>query len=170
MAYWEILRVSECCDIFKMWLKLFFCKTSCSQDYSELVGQCWLQSARVARKAGHHQTAYNALLNAGESTLSELYIERAKWLWSKVNKIKIEFTFLHVRKQSLVFRGKKKRHIIIVSHKTDQLGLSIHSDCSWETVSFCIQLVRPFLYPLTFLAIGMKVVDYLLLLKQPRVI
>ncbi|OXB65008.1 hypothetical protein ASZ78_000217 [Callipepla squamata] len=54
-----------------------------SQDYSELVGQCWLQSARVARKAGHHQAAYNALLNAGESTLSELYIERAKWLWSK---------------------------------------------------------------------------------------
>ncbi|KAF4801806.1 hypothetical protein TURU_031252 [Turdus rufiventris] len=54
-----------------------------SQDYSELVGQCWLQSARVARKAGHHQTAYNALLNAGESTLSELYVERAKWLWSK---------------------------------------------------------------------------------------
>ncbi|KAG6929988.1 ATR serine/threonine kinase [Chelydra serpentina] len=53
------------------------------QDYSELVGECWLQSARVARKAGHHQTAYNALLNAGESTLSELYIERAKWLWSK---------------------------------------------------------------------------------------
>ncbi|XP_035400386.1 serine/threonine-protein kinase ATR isoform X3 [Cygnus atratus] len=56
-----------------------------SQDYNELVGQCWLQSARVARKAGHHQTAYNALLNAGESTLSELYIERAKWLWSKAD-------------------------------------------------------------------------------------
>lgn len=69
-----------------------------SQDYSELVGQCWLQSARVARKAGHHQTAYNALLNAGESTLSELYIERAKWLWSKVNKIRTEFTFLHASK------------------------------------------------------------------------
>uniref|UniRef100_A0A4W3HDU3 Serine/threonine-protein kinase ATR n=1 Tax=Callorhinchus milii TaxID=7868 RepID=A0A4W3HDU3_CALMI len=50
---------------------------------SELVGECWLQSARVARKAGHHQTAYNALLNAGESRLPELYIERAKWLWSK---------------------------------------------------------------------------------------
>ncbi|XP_067898685.1 serine/threonine-protein kinase ATR isoform X4 [Heterodontus francisci] len=52
-------------------------------DYSEMVGECWLQSARVARKAGHHQTAYNALLNAGESRLPELYIERAKWLWSK---------------------------------------------------------------------------------------
>ncbi|XP_044288721.1 serine/threonine-protein kinase ATR isoform X2 [Varanus komodoensis] len=53
------------------------------KDYSELMGECWLQSARVARKAGHHQTAYNALLNAGESKLSELYVERAKWLWSK---------------------------------------------------------------------------------------
>lgn len=49
-----------------------------------MVGECWLQSARVARKAGHHQTAYNALLNAGESRLAELYVERAKWLWSKV--------------------------------------------------------------------------------------
>ncbi|XP_062988227.1 serine/threonine-protein kinase ATR [Elgaria multicarinata webbii] len=53
------------------------------KDYSEQMGECWLQSARVARKAGHHQTAYNALLNAGESKLSELYVERAKWLWSK---------------------------------------------------------------------------------------
>ncbi|MBZ3872591.1 Serine/threonine-protein kinase ATR [Sciurus carolinensis] len=53
-------------------------------DYNEMVGECWLQSARVARKAGHHQTAYNALLNAGESRLAELCVERAKWLWSKV--------------------------------------------------------------------------------------
>lgn len=53
-------------------------------DYKDMVGECWLQSARVARKAGHHQTAYNALLNAGESRLAELYVERAKWLWSKV--------------------------------------------------------------------------------------
>nr|XP_044992414.1 serine/threonine-protein kinase ATR isoform X2 [Jaculus jaculus] len=52
-------------------------------DYNEMVGECWLQSARVARKAGHHQTAYNALLNAGESQLAELYVEKAKWLWSK---------------------------------------------------------------------------------------
>ncbi|XP_058044288.1 serine/threonine-protein kinase ATR isoform X2 [Ahaetulla prasina] len=53
------------------------------EDSNEQMGECWLQSARVARKAGHHQTAYNALLNAGESKLSELYVERAKWLWSK---------------------------------------------------------------------------------------
>uniref|UniRef100_H3DQ41 Serine/threonine-protein kinase ATR n=1 Tax=Tetraodon nigroviridis TaxID=99883 RepID=H3DQ41_TETNG len=49
----------------------------------ELVGECWLQSARVARKAGHHQTAFNALLNAENTHLAELVIERAKWLWAK---------------------------------------------------------------------------------------
>ncbi|KAM8952244.1 serine/threonine-protein kinase ATR isoform 2-T2 [Pelodytes ibericus] len=52
-------------------------------NYTDMIGECWLQSARVARKAGHHQAAYNALLNAGESRLSELNVERAKWLWSK---------------------------------------------------------------------------------------
>ncbi|XP_068435941.1 serine/threonine-protein kinase ATR isoform X2 [Clinocottus analis] len=50
---------------------------------SELVGECWLQSARVARKAGHHQTAFNALLNAENTHLAELVTEKAKWLWSK---------------------------------------------------------------------------------------
>ncbi|XP_044146292.1 serine/threonine-protein kinase ATR isoform X2 [Bufo gargarizans] len=51
--------------------------------FTDMIGECWLQSARVARKAGHHQTAYNALLNAGETRLAELNVERAKWLWSK---------------------------------------------------------------------------------------
>uniref|UniRef100_A0A3P9P5C8 Serine/threonine-protein kinase ATR n=1 Tax=Poecilia reticulata TaxID=8081 RepID=A0A3P9P5C8_POERE len=49
----------------------------------ELVGECWLQSARVARKGGHHQTAFNALLNADNTNLAELVTEKAKWLWSK---------------------------------------------------------------------------------------
>ncbi|XP_044022250.1 serine/threonine-protein kinase ATR [Siniperca chuatsi] len=49
----------------------------------ELVGECWLQSARVARKAGHHQTAFNALLNAENTHLAELVTEKAKWLFSK---------------------------------------------------------------------------------------
>uniref|UniRef100_A0AAR2K244 Serine/threonine-protein kinase ATR n=1 Tax=Pygocentrus nattereri TaxID=42514 RepID=A0AAR2K244_PYGNA len=49
----------------------------------EQVGECWLQSARVARRAGHHQTAFNALLNAQNSHISELFVEKAKWLWSK---------------------------------------------------------------------------------------
>ncbi|XP_049596564.1 serine/threonine-protein kinase ATR [Syngnathus scovelli] len=49
----------------------------------KLVGECWLQSVRVARKAGHHQTAFNALLNAENTHLTELFTEKAKWLWSK---------------------------------------------------------------------------------------
>uniref|UniRef100_A0A671W862 Serine/threonine-protein kinase ATR n=1 Tax=Sparus aurata TaxID=8175 RepID=A0A671W862_SPAAU len=52
-------------------------------ESTELVGECWLQSARVARKAGHHQTAFNALLNAENTHLAELVTEKAKWLWSK---------------------------------------------------------------------------------------
>lgn len=57
---------------------------SCRPTSKELVGECWLQSARVARKAGHHQTAFNALLNAENTHLAELVSEKAKWLWCKV--------------------------------------------------------------------------------------
>lgn len=57
----------------------------CRAVCQELVGECWLQSARVARKAGHHQTAFNALLNAENTHLAELVTEKAKWLWSKVS-------------------------------------------------------------------------------------
>lgn len=56
----------------------------CRPTNKELVGECWLQSARVARKAGHHQTAFNAILNAENTHLAELVTEKAKWLWSKV--------------------------------------------------------------------------------------
>ncbi|XP_072313429.1 serine/threonine-protein kinase ATR [Eucyclogobius newberryi] len=49
----------------------------------ELIGECWLQSARVARKGGQHQTAFNALLNAENTHLAELVTEKAKWLGSK---------------------------------------------------------------------------------------
>uniref|UniRef100_A0AAY5KRD1 Serine/threonine-protein kinase ATR n=1 Tax=Esox lucius TaxID=8010 RepID=A0AAY5KRD1_ESOLU len=54
-----------------------------SGECEGLVGECWLQSARVARKAGHHQTAFNALLNAQNTHTAELLTEKAKWLWSK---------------------------------------------------------------------------------------
>ncbi|XP_077477545.1 serine/threonine-protein kinase ATR [Stigmatopora argus] len=49
----------------------------------KLVDECWLQSARVARKAGHHQTVFNALLNVENTHPVELLTEKAKWLWSK---------------------------------------------------------------------------------------
>lgn len=60
---------------------------SCRPTSKELVGECWLQSARVARKAGHHQTAFNALLNAENTHLAELVSEKAKWLRCKVKNL-----------------------------------------------------------------------------------
>ncbi|XP_035661643.1 serine/threonine-protein kinase ATR-like [Branchiostoma floridae] len=45
------------------------------------LGHCWLQSAKIARKAGHLQTAYSSLLNASTYSLPELLVEKAKWLW-----------------------------------------------------------------------------------------
>ena len=69
----------------------------------ELVGECWLQSARVARKAGHHQTAFNALLNAENTHLAELVIERAKWLWAKVQQTS-KFSLSHSEDQSRLHR------------------------------------------------------------------
>uniref|UniRef100_UPI00358FE87A LOW QUALITY PROTEIN: serine/threonine-protein kinase ATR n=1 Tax=Myxine glutinosa TaxID=7769 RepID=UPI00358FE87A len=61
-------------------------------DVRSTVGECWLQSARMARKAGHHQTAYNALLNAQDARLAGLALEKAKGLWSqgKVHQALIE--------------------------------------------------------------------------------
>ncbi|XP_033108232.1 serine/threonine-protein kinase ATR-like isoform X2 [Anneissia japonica] len=50
---------------------------------NKVVGHCWLQSAKVARKAGHLQTAFNSLLNVNLFSIPELCIEKAKWLWSK---------------------------------------------------------------------------------------
>ncbi|XP_077988664.1 serine/threonine-protein kinase ATR-like [Glandiceps talaboti] len=52
-------------------------------DQNKDIGQCWLQSARVARKAGHIQTAYSSLLNASAYSMPEYCLEKAKWLWSK---------------------------------------------------------------------------------------
>ena len=63
------------------WVCICICRPMCE----EMVGECWLQSARVARKAGHHQTAFNALLNGEKTHQAELLTEKAKWLWCKVH-------------------------------------------------------------------------------------
>ncbi|ORX89906.1 hypothetical protein K493DRAFT_288711 [Basidiobolus meristosporus CBS 931.73] len=51
-------------------------------------GNIWLQSAKVARKAGYNQTAYNALLHADQYQVPFSHIEKAKWLWDKNEKRK----------------------------------------------------------------------------------
>ena len=47
------------------------------------VGQCWLQSARVARECGLLQTAQSSLLSAADFNLPEFHLEKAQWLWDR---------------------------------------------------------------------------------------
>ncbi|WAR55831.1 hypothetical protein PtB15_6B574 [Puccinia triticina] len=42
------------------------------------VGQLWVQTAKIARKAGHLQTAYSAVLQASESKAPTAFIQQAK--------------------------------------------------------------------------------------------
>ncbi|XP_076813089.1 serine/threonine-protein kinase ATR-like isoform X2 [Clavelina lepadiformis] len=54
-----------------------------SNEYGRHVGKLWLQSSKLARKCGHVQTAYGALLSAQPYSLPGYCIEHAKWLWKK---------------------------------------------------------------------------------------
>jgi len=44
---------------------------------------CWIRSAKIARKAGHFQTSYSSLLNVHEANRTDTIIEKTKWLWSQ---------------------------------------------------------------------------------------
>ncbi|KAI9146005.1 hypothetical protein BKA69DRAFT_1024549 [Paraphysoderma sedebokerense] len=54
-------------------------------DHKSLVNEStahiWLQSAKIARKAGYYQTAQSAILHAEMMSTSYVHIERAKLLW-----------------------------------------------------------------------------------------
>ncbi|PKA50257.1 Serine/threonine-protein kinase ATR [Apostasia shenzhenica] len=47
-----------------------------------LVGNCWLQYAKLCRSAGHYETAYRAILEANASGAPKVNVEKAKLLWS----------------------------------------------------------------------------------------
>ena len=46
------------------------------------IGQAWLLSSKIARKAGHVQTAYSAVLQAGQSSTPFAFVQGAKLLAS----------------------------------------------------------------------------------------
>ena len=50
------------------------------------LSQCWLMSAKVARKAGQLNKAYNLLLEAQKFSHKEVFIERAKLSWARDGK------------------------------------------------------------------------------------
>ena len=47
------------------------------------LGECWLSSAKAARKAGQLNKAYNLLLEAEKFQHKEVFIERAKLCWQR---------------------------------------------------------------------------------------
>ena len=49
------------------------------------LGNCWLMSAKVARKAGQLNKAYNLLLEAENRRNKDVFIERAKLAWARSN-------------------------------------------------------------------------------------
>nr|XP_042905636.1 serine/threonine-protein kinase ATR isoform X1 [Parasteatoda tepidariorum] len=57
-----------------------------SANFDQEITKCWLQSAKLARKNGHQQRAYNCLLEAGTANNADVFMEKTKWLWSKKEK------------------------------------------------------------------------------------
>ena len=57
-------------------------KTKLKTELSE----CWLTSAKVARKAGQLNKAYNLLLEAKKFSNKEVFIEIAKLAWAREDK------------------------------------------------------------------------------------
>lgn len=49
-----------------------------ASSLSQAIGQAWLETAKIARKAGHYQTAYSALLQASENRAAFSYIQGCK--------------------------------------------------------------------------------------------
>lgn len=44
------------------------------------IGQLWIETAKIARKAGHSQTAYSAILQAQELEAAFVFVQSAKLL------------------------------------------------------------------------------------------
>jgi serine/threonine-protein kinase ATR len=53
-------------------------RPSSHAELTNEVGSTWLASAKIARKAGHWQTAYSAMLQARQNEHSLYFIESAK--------------------------------------------------------------------------------------------
>ncbi|XP_054723842.1 LOW QUALITY PROTEIN: serine/threonine-protein kinase ATR-like, partial [Uloborus diversus] len=57
-----------------------------ARKFDQEISNCWLKSAKIARKSGCHQRAYSCLLEAGVIKSADLFIEKTKWLWDKGEK------------------------------------------------------------------------------------
>lgn len=69
LIYWSNLHDAD-----------FTFRPSSHPDLVHEVGTTWLASAKIARKAGHWQTAYSAMLQARQNKADLYFIESAKLL------------------------------------------------------------------------------------------
>ncbi|KAI0832693.1 hypothetical protein BC628DRAFT_1309839 [Trametes gibbosa] len=69
-------RIRE--PILNMWRTAFNLSGSHSDGVKEATGRSWLTSSKIARKAGHTQTAYSAILQAQRCNTPYSFMENAK--------------------------------------------------------------------------------------------
>lgn len=55
-------------------------KTQGRSDFRDMVAQSWITSSKIARRAGHNQTAYSAALQASQWKASLAFVQQAKLL------------------------------------------------------------------------------------------
>jgi hypothetical protein len=72
---------------------LNFLSSQLNLDLSKQCAKLWLRLAKIARKAGMYENAYQYMLNAqgqiksnDSSNLEELLVEKAKWYWQREDK------------------------------------------------------------------------------------
>ncbi|KAH9844382.1 uncharacterized protein C8Q71DRAFT_696515 [Rhodofomes roseus] len=59
--------------------RIAFALTSAnSREIRDVIGESWLATAQIARKAGHWQTAYSAMLQAQQYTIASCFLESAR--------------------------------------------------------------------------------------------
>lgn len=85
--------------------------TSANPLFQEEIGRLWLQSARLARRAGHFQSAWGFLVSAMKFNLPETFVEEAKQCRLK-NQLELAITTLQ--------NGIQKHFCSIDNYKADK--------------------------------------------------
>ena len=89
------------------------------------LGECWLTSAKVARKARQLNKAYNLLLEAEKFNHKEVFIEKAKLCWareSKTEAISVLEKGISDRFPELKF-GFNIKQLSVKKFKSDELAI-----------------------------------------------
>ena len=84
------------------------------------VGQCWLQSARVARECGLLQTAQSSLLSAADFRLPEFHLEKAQWLWDRGDHDRAQSCLEKAAEAIFPDRGSRFKGVAVSASEAEQ--------------------------------------------------